>query len=65
MITKGNLVNADQTLLTTIVSVDPVYAYFDVDESTILQVQADVRSGKIKVDAKDKDKIPVADAVGQ
>ncbi len=59
MITKGNLVNADQTLLTTIVSVDPIYAYFDVDESTILQVQADVRSGKIKVDAKDKDQIPV------
>jgi multidrug efflux pump subunit AcrA (membrane-fusion protein) len=34
----GNLVNADQTLLTTIVTVDPVYAYFDVDERTYLEL---------------------------
>ncbi len=34
LVTKGNLVNAGggDTLLTTIVSVDPIYAYFDVDE---------------------------------
>lgn len=34
----GNLVNADQTVLTTIVTEDPVYAYFDVDERTYLQL---------------------------
>jgi RND family efflux transporter MFP subunit len=34
----GNLVNADQTLLTTIVTVNPVYAYFDVDERTYLEL---------------------------
>lgn len=34
MVTQGNLANADQTLLTTIVSVDPVYVYFDSDEQT-------------------------------
>ena len=29
-LTPGNLVNQDQTLLTTIVSLDPVHAYFDM-----------------------------------
>ena len=28
-ITVGNLVTADQTLLTTVVSLDPIYAYFN------------------------------------
>jgi RND family efflux transporter MFP subunit len=37
LVTKGNLVNAGggDTLLTTIVSVDPIYAYFDVDERSL------------------------------
>jgi RND family efflux transporter MFP subunit len=34
----GNLINADMTLLTTIVSQDPMYAYFDVDERTYLDL---------------------------
>ncbi len=34
----GNLVNQDQTLLTTIVTEDPMYAYFDVDERTYLDL---------------------------
>lgn len=41
VITKGNLVNAsagNPTLLTTIVPIDPIYAYFDVDETTFLRV---------------------------
>jgi RND family efflux transporter MFP subunit len=46
----GNLVQAgDQnggTLLTTIVSVDPMYAYFDVDEYTALRVRQLIREGK-------------------
>src|SRR6202007_951334 len=37
-LTLGNLVNQDQTLLTTVVSQDPMYAYFDVDENTMLRV---------------------------
>jgi multidrug efflux system membrane fusion protein len=48
LITIGNLVNKDQTLLTTVVSVDPMYAYFDVDERTMLRVQKMMREGKIK-----------------
>lgn len=34
LVTRGNLANADQTLLTTLVSVDPVHVYFDADELT-------------------------------
>jgi multidrug efflux system membrane fusion protein len=33
-LTIGNLVNQDVTQLTTIMSIDPMYVYFDMDEST-------------------------------
>jgi membrane fusion protein, multidrug efflux system len=36
LITEGNLVTADATLLTTIVSIDPIDFYFDADERTYL-----------------------------
>jgi RND family efflux transporter MFP subunit len=49
-VTVGNLVQSgDQaggTLLTTIVSVDPMYVYFDVDENTVLRVRNLIREGK-------------------
>ena len=38
LLTVGNVVNADTTLLTTVVSEDPMYVYFDVDENTMLDV---------------------------
>lgn len=41
-VTKGNLVNAsgaETTLLTTIVSMNPIYVYFDIDERALLQYQ--------------------------
>jgi multidrug efflux system membrane fusion protein len=47
-LTLGNLVNQDQTLLTTVVSQDPMYGYFDVDEPTVLRVRRAVNEGKIK-----------------
>jgi RND family efflux transporter MFP subunit len=50
IVTVGNLIQAgDQgggTLLTTLVSIDPMYAYFDVDEYTALRVRQLVREGK-------------------
>jgi membrane fusion protein, multidrug efflux system len=50
IVTVGNLVQAGDltggTLLTTIVSVDPMYAYFDVDEHTVLRVKHLIREGK-------------------
>jgi multidrug efflux system membrane fusion protein len=48
-LTLGNLVNQDTTLLTTLVSEDPMYAYFDVDERTILRVEQLMRAGKIRL----------------
>lgn len=36
-ITAGNLVNAGQALLTTVVSTDRIYAYFDADERIFLK----------------------------
>jgi multidrug efflux system membrane fusion protein len=49
LITRGNLVVADQTLLTTVVSQDPMYAYFEMDEPTVQRVQQLIRAGKIDV----------------
>jgi RND family efflux transporter MFP subunit len=48
LVTVGNLIAADSTLLTTIVSVDPMYVNFNVDERVVLQVQERIRSGQIK-----------------
>jgi RND family efflux transporter MFP subunit len=51
IVTPGNLVQAGPTggtVLTTLVSVDPIYAYFDVDEHTVLRVRALIREGKFK-----------------
>jgi membrane fusion protein, multidrug efflux system len=36
--TLGNLVNQNQTVLTSVVSQDPMYVYFDVDENTMLDI---------------------------
>ncbi len=50
-VTEGNVVQSGQnggTLLTTIVSVDPMYVYFDIDERTLLQVRRLVQTGQIK-----------------
>jgi multidrug efflux system membrane fusion protein len=47
-LTLGNLVNQDQTLLTTVVSRDPMYAYFDMDEPTLLRVRRALNDGRIK-----------------
>jgi RND family efflux transporter MFP subunit len=50
IVTLGNLIQSgDQgggTLLTTIVSVDPMYVYFDMDEHTVLRVRQLIREGK-------------------
>jgi RND family efflux transporter MFP subunit len=41
VVDPGNLVRADETLLTTIVADDQVFAYFDVDERTYLELLSD------------------------
>lgn len=45
LVTVGNLVQADSTLLTTLVSQDPVYVYFDSDERSYLRYNALARQG--------------------
>jgi RND family efflux transporter MFP subunit len=34
----GNLINQDSTTLTTVVSIDPIFVYFNVDEPTLVRV---------------------------
>ena len=48
MVDPGNLVKADETILTSIVSLDPMYVYFDIDERTILKLRRLIAEGKIK-----------------
>src|SRR5262249_29144324 len=59
VVAVGNLVQAgDQgggTLLTPIVSVDPMYVYFDADEYTVLRVRQLIREGKLP-SARDVDR---------
>jgi multidrug efflux system membrane fusion protein len=49
IVTEGNLVSTgpgEATLLTTVVSVDPIYASFDADEQTFLRYNQLAREGK-------------------
>ncbi len=44
-ITVGNLVTSGATLLTSVVAVDPVYLFFDVDERTLLRFREEWNKG--------------------
>jgi RND family efflux transporter MFP subunit len=59
LVTPGNLIVADQTMLTTIVSQDPMYAYFEVDEATVQHVQQLIREGKLPSAREAASHIPV------
>lgn len=56
LVTTGNAVNLGTTL-TTIVSVDPMHAYADLDENTLLRVQSLMAKKQIKLD--EEGRIPV------
>jgi RND family efflux transporter MFP subunit len=47
-LTVGNLIEKDKTVLTTIVSLEPIWAYFDADDQTMLRFQDLQRAGKLK-----------------
>ena len=47
LVNIGNLVQADSTQLATVVSVDPIYAYFSMDELAALGYQRLIRDGKL------------------
>jgi len=60
LLTEGNYVsgNADSaTLLTTVVSVDPIYVYVDMDEASFLKFNALTSANKLDTDADGK--VPV------
>ena len=46
LLTLGNLVQADQTVLTSVVSQDPVYVYFQPDEQSFLRYRELARKGE-------------------
>ncbi|HEV3385694.1 MAG TPA: efflux RND transporter periplasmic adaptor subunit [Gemmata sp.] len=54
--TPGNLITQDQTLLTTIVSTDSMYAYFDIEEGIyeriIREISNDKKNPQMSVDSQ-------------
>jgi RND family efflux transporter MFP subunit len=56
LVSEGNLVGADTTLLTTIVALDPVYFAFDVDERSFLAYQREL---KIRAVVDPRQQLPV------
>jgi len=48
MVDPGNLIKADDTMMTTIVSQDPLYVYFDVHEQAMLRIRRLLEEGKLK-----------------
>lgn len=55
----GNLVKADETTLTSIIRVDPIYVYFAVDERTLLRVRRTMREGQFETTADQRVRIRV------
>ncbi|NYS76836.1 MULTISPECIES: efflux RND transporter periplasmic adaptor subunit [Halomonadaceae] len=45
MVTRGNLANADQSLLTTLVTIDPIHVYFEADEQAAFASNALLNEG--------------------
>ena len=66
LVDPGNLIKADDTPLATIISLNPIHAYFDVDERTVLRIRRLIQEGKIKSarDSKTLVQIGLADEEG-
>ncbi|MFO1001330.1 MAG: efflux RND transporter periplasmic adaptor subunit [Planctomycetaceae bacterium] len=47
MVDRGNIVATDQTALATIVPLDPIHVYFDIDERTVLRLRRLEKTGTI------------------
>ncbi len=58
-LTLGNLAVQDQSRLTTVVSQDPIYAYFDADEPTVIRIRDLIREGKLHSIQEANQRIPV------
>jgi RND family efflux transporter MFP subunit len=62
LVNAGDMVTQGATVLNNIVSLKPVWAYFNVDQTTAQQVQTLIREGKIK--SARKGEIPVGMNLG-
>jgi multidrug efflux system membrane fusion protein len=51
LVDRGNDVKAEETILATIEQIDPLYAYFDVDERTTLRIADLLEDGQVPPDA--------------
>ena len=64
LVTEGNLINGgvgtQSTLLTTIVSLDPIYAYFEADEASLLKYSRMSLSGQRPSSREHKNPVHVA-----
>jgi RND family efflux transporter MFP subunit len=49
LIDRGSLVKADETLLATVVTTDPIHVYFDVDDRTLLRLKRLRNDGKLRL----------------
>jgi membrane fusion protein, multidrug efflux system len=63
LMTEGNLAQADATLLTTVVSQDPVYVYFESDEQSFLRYADLARKGE-RDDTKNPVRVGLASETG-
>jgi RND family efflux transporter MFP subunit len=50
-VNAGNQVKADETVLSTIVTEDPMFVYFDMDQATLLHIRRAVNDGHVKLAA--------------
>ncbi|MFO1092798.1 MAG: efflux RND transporter periplasmic adaptor subunit [Planctomycetaceae bacterium] len=64
LLDPGNLVIADETPLATIVSLDPIYAYFDFDERSVLAMRRLVEEGVLK-EAPDRNQPVLVSVAGE
>jgi RND family efflux transporter MFP subunit len=54
LVDRGNDVKAEDTILATIEQIDPLYAYFDVDERTMLRIRTEFPEGLVPTDAAER-----------
>ena len=63
LVTEGNLAQADATLLTTVVSQDPVFVYFESDEQSFLRYSDLARKGE-RNDTRNPVRVGLANETG-
>ncbi len=54
LVDQGNLVKVDDSLLATIGSVDPIRAYFEIDERTVLRLRQMILAGELPLPTEQK-----------